>query len=230
MRDMDPNPCALESTGLELSNARGFKSKFVTVAIISWLEHEWFWKKREFQRNFLPWSLFLREQAKYQKYESEAVCVSKIKISMFERTQTPIQNYSSHGYILSGTCTFFWKLWFWTAIYTILNILQWHRRMCMIWIWILVRRTLQDLNLLTHLDWKHIFAWPWIYLGITAQNCLDNFCVFSDFGDISWKFPKSWIFNPTFWSNRKRYWFDSLCVGYLKVWSFRRTKFRTHIM
>ena len=85
MSDMDPNLCALESTGLELSNARGFKSKFVTVAIISWLEHEWFWENREFQRNFLP-SLFLREQAKYQKHESEAVCVSKIKISTFEHT------------------------------------------------------------------------------------------------------------------------------------------------
>ena len=34
-RDMDPNTCALESTGLELSNARGFKSNFFTVAIIS---------------------------------------------------------------------------------------------------------------------------------------------------------------------------------------------------
>ena len=82
MRDMDPNPCALESTGLELSNARGFKSKFFTVAIISCLEHERFWKNRDFQRNFLP-SLFLREQAKYQKHESEAVCVSKVKISIF---------------------------------------------------------------------------------------------------------------------------------------------------
>ena len=35
MRDMDPNPCALESTGLQLFNARGFNSKFFTVAIIS---------------------------------------------------------------------------------------------------------------------------------------------------------------------------------------------------
>ena len=35
MHDMDPNPCALESTGLQLSNARGFKSKCFTVAIIS---------------------------------------------------------------------------------------------------------------------------------------------------------------------------------------------------
>ena len=79
---MDSNPCALESTGLQLSNARGFKSKFFTVAIISCLEHERFWKNRDFQRNFLP-SLFLREQAKYQKHESEAVCVSKVKISIF---------------------------------------------------------------------------------------------------------------------------------------------------
>ena len=62
MRDMDPNPCALESTGLELSNARGFKSTFFTVAIKSWLEHEWFWKHREFQRIFLQFQ-FLREQA-----------------------------------------------------------------------------------------------------------------------------------------------------------------------
>ena len=76
------------------------------------------------------------------------------------------------GVILSGTCTFFGKLWFWTAISTILICTR-YRRMRMIWIWILVRRTLQDLNLLTHLDWKNIFAWPRIYLDLSAQNCLD---------------------------------------------------------
>ena len=47
-------------------------------------------------------------------------------------------------------------------------------------------------------------------LGLKTHFCLTTniswferaellgFCVFSDFGDISWKFPKSWIFNRIF--------------------------------